>query len=219
MKTSFASVLLVFLISACSSKQAETSASQEVEMTFTKDGQQITKTVEIDTATFNLLEALMEGRKPEDLIKEENDSIFSEDGRLYYVVLGNDAYGAVIKKFIYNEKGQLVRLVGYNKEGSIAPFFEYVAIHEQDYDTEGRLIEERFFDANGAFVGPGSVPPILQLKYDERGNKKEIIYLDANRKMYEGLTRILFEYNEENKLIRKLSYNAKGEIVGEETYQ
>lgn len=219
MKTSFASVLLVFLISACSSKQAETSATKEVRVTYTKDDQQISETLEIDTATFKLMKALVEGRKPEDLIKGENDSIFSEEGRLDYVVLGSDIYGAAIKKFYYNEKGQLVRLVGFNKEGSIAPFFEYVAIHEQDYDVEGRLIEERFFDANGKFVGPGSIPPILQLKYDERGNKKEIIYLDANRKMYEGLTRIVFEYNEENKLIRKLSYNAKGEIVGEETYQ
>ena len=155
MKTSFASVLLVFVISACSSKQAETSATQEVEVTYTKDDQQITETLEIDTATFNLMKALVEGRKPEDLIKGENDSIFSKEGRLDYVVLGSDVYGAAIKQFYYNEKGQLVRLVGFSEEGSIAPFFEYVAIHEQDYDSEGRLIEERFLDANGAFVGPG----------------------------------------------------------------
>ncbi|WP_421750669.1 hypothetical protein [Croceimicrobium sp.] len=218
MKRLFSIFISTILISACSSKQAETSATKEVQVTHGKDNKRLTESVEIDTATFNIMKALLEGRKPEDL-NGQNDSVFSEEGRLEYVVLANDFYGASIKKFFYNEKGQLVRLVGFNKDGAIAPFFEYVAIHEQDYDQQGHLIEERFYDAKGAFVGPGSVPPILQLKYDEHGNKKEITYLDANRKMYEGLTRIVFEYNEENKLIRKLSYNAKGEVVGEERYQ
>ncbi len=216
MKILFSSflILLYHLSGICQERKTE--PTETFQVTSTIDGKQEIKTVEIDSTTATLIKNLIAG-KPPSSTKKEQDSIFDRNGRLDAVILADDFFGAVIKKFYYNDSNQLIRVVGYDEKGNIAPFFEYLAIREIDYDDQGRVIEDRAFDENKEYVKPSAYPPVTQIRYDEQGNEKEIIYLNRNRELHEGFTRIEYVYDENNILIEQINYNGQGEIIERKT--
>ncbi len=207
-------ILLCHLPGICQERKTET--TENFQVTSTIEGKQVTKTVEIDSTTAILLKDLVAG-KPPSSAKKEQDSIYDKNGRLDTVILADDFFGAVIKKFYYNGNNQLIRIVGFDEKGNIAPFFEYLAIREIDYDVKGRVIEKRAFDENKEYVKPSAYPPVMQVRYDEQENEKEIIYLNRDRKLHEGFTRTEYIYDENNVLIEKINYNGQGEIIERKT--
>ncbi|MDZ7848175.1 MAG: hypothetical protein U5L96_16280 [Owenweeksia sp.] len=185
-------------------------------MTSTIDGKQVTKTVEIDSTTTTLIKDLIAG-KPPSSTKNEQDTLYDKKGRLDAVLLADHFFGAVIKKFYYNDSNQLIRIVGFDEKGNVAPFHEYLAIREIDYDEKGRVIEKRALDENRQYVKPSAYPPVMQIKYDDQGNEKEVIYLNSDRELHEGFTRTEYIYDESNTLIEKINYNGQGEIIERKT--
>ena len=150
-------------------------------------------------------------------LQKKQDSIYDKNGRLDAVILADDFFGAVIKKFYYNDSSRLIRIIGYDGKGNIAPFFEYAAIREIDYDDKGRVIEKRAFDENKEHARPSAYPPVKTIKYDEQGNEKEITYLNQSRELYKGFTRTEYIYNENDTLIEQINYNGQGEIIERKT--
>ena len=206
-------LLVCFMLTAgISFAQKNSNQNRQYIIKGTVNGKEITDTVELNSSFIDQYNQLLRGNyfisdKP------KNDSVFDQYGNLVMVKLGNDFYGASIKRFNYDEKGRLIETIGYDNAGKIKPFFEYCAIKEFEYDNKGNIIEERNKNQKGEFVTTGAVPSIIQKKYDDNTNLIEIIYLNHNRKLCEGLTRIVKKYDNKNNLIKTIKYNSKGQII------
>lgn len=142
-------------------------------------------TLERDSAFVADYKQLLQGNIPQRHKSSSNDSTFDASGKLIWVELGDDLYGASVKKYFYDEANRLIKAVGYNKEGKIAPYVEYCAIAEYEYNAKGQLMEIRHLGMDSAFVLPCAVPPVIPYTYDALGNKMDTVYLDREGRRVE----------------------------------
>jgi YD repeat-containing protein len=88
--------------------------------------------------------------------------------------------GIGIEKYKYNEKGNLLEISEYDKDGNPQGSASIITYYKYQYDEFGRILRIEFFDkANNNAVYPNTKISKVVFKYDASG-KAEMKYFDVS---------------------------------------
>ena len=114
----------------------------------------------------------------------------------------------------YDDKGRPVKVNYWNKEGK--PFgIEGTEVSEQhfEYDIDGHIISESYFDANGNLTEKEGYAS-LHFEYDDKGNPVKLSYFDAqNAPASTQPAEIIFEYDEQGNETKRSAYDKDGHLT------
>lgn len=206
-------ILLTFTSISCKTQDKKTKPiSEKYVVTYYKDGETITDTIEIqDTTLQNELHRMM--TDPNYAPREpQNDTVFNVQGNPTLILLDDDIFGASIQKFEYDNLDRLIKITGYDNLNNIKPFYHDIAIQINKYDQNGNLVEIRHLGEDGELISSEfEDTPIIRMKYNDKKQLIETWFLDENENLRSEFAIIKYEYNDKGEKITKGWYNYKGE--------
>lgn len=110
----------------------------------------------------------------------------------------------------YDDKGNLVELANYGKNGKLMENCGKVSSLHKKYDDKGNILEEAYLSDKGELVNHTiSRIAVTQIKYDDNGNIVETKYLGSDEQMKEDKSGIA---------LTKWKYDSTGNLVEESYY-
>ena len=169
------SFLILFF--SCNSRSNRDENNSKYVATYEKDGKKVTKEIN-DSTAIRMIKQLASGQVP---TAPKPDTVFNEFGNPKLVRLNDDFFGATEKQFVYDKAHHLVKVIGYDDQKNIKPFFEDIAIETYKYDARGNEIEIRYFGADGKPVRMELIgPAIIRSIYNSKNKLVQVQYLDEN---------------------------------------
>jgi YD repeat-containing protein len=113
----------------------------------------------------------------------------------------------------YDDKGRLVKTNYWDKDGK--PFgIEGTDVSEEryEYDIDGNMISESFFDANGNLTEKDGYAS-AKFEYDDKGNPIKLSYFDAQNAPATDIAEIIIEYDEQSNETKSSAYFKDGRLT------
>lgn len=113
-----------------------------------------------------------------------------------------------VRVYRYNDRGQKIEEITFDKRGKVVGVGGLdIAIQRYKYNIKNQLIEERSYDKDNKPLDFGM--NIVQHIYDGEGRRKRTNYFFANSSLYHADH---FSYNSKGQLIKEESYNKYGKL-------
>lgn len=205
-------ILTITTISGNSQDIKTEQKTKQYEVTYQKDGKDTTETISIQDENFQKELQRMMSELNYKSTKTRNDTIFNSKGNPILVKLDDDIFGASFQKFEYDQQDRPIKIIGYDNQYNIKPFYHDVAIKIHKYDLNGNLIEIRNLQENGKLISSAfEDTPIIVMKYNAEQKLIEEWFLDEKGNLRSEFAIIKYEYNDNGIRISTGWYNEKGE--------